>query len=231
MGKLAQLIRRLTGNIPEGHLYYDGEYHESHAQYYYVLSGDKHIFDGSFSCEYKYGGGLGKKAVGNFKMDKKTGEWEFTRRGNGSLMQLYATFDEGYLSGDFDYLYEEVTIGAIAKTDLSLSLDRGEIRGKISGHFDGGELDGYCDADGYPNGAWKLTFREGDVIAEEHIEHWEHGVLIDAYVDDKKWHRKNDVSPRLRERVNYLLDHDCRRLLTTVGRGTLGTLPHIRRVH
>lgn len=147
-------------------------------------------------------------------------------------MQLYATFVEGYLTGDFDYLYEESTIGGIIRSDFCFSLDRGENRGKISGHFDGGELDGYCDADGYPNGAWKLTFREGDVIAEEHIEHWEHGVLIDAYVDDKKWHRKNNnVSPRLRERVNYLLDHDCCRLLTTFGRGTLGTLPHIRRVH
>jgi len=229
MGILSRLLGRFCAFLPDGHEYFEGAYHEGKAKYYYVKTDAGVMYDGEFRFVHKLGGGMYRKAKGEFDMDKKTGCWEFIRRGSDSLRQVYAMYDEGYLIGELDYRCEEVTKGGIVESGLFLNMSKGMVCGDISGYFDDGDFSGSCDEDGFPDGVWTLTTKEKNVVTEIRNEVWQHGRLLEATHEDTLWKKRESASPMLREKVNYMLDNGCRRVLEIIERGSMKPSLHIPR--
>lgn len=84
------------------------------------------------------------------------------------------------IEGILRYLCEEYTIGGVRRTELSLTISEGIIKGEIHGSLEGEEFCGYCDEDGLPDGEWSLTFKERNAVSDIEKEIWNHGKLVKA---------------------------------------------------
>lgn len=218
----------MTQKVPEGHQYFQGEYHEGDARYFYIPSGNEQIFDGEFDFNMSMGGGMYRKAHGHFANNKKTGEWEFARRGTDSLKKLSAKFNEGLVEGELEYTFEQKTIDDSVMNWLRVSAKAGKICGKIEGFLEGGEFLGQYDENGFADGIWTLTFKSHDSVTGIKKEVWEHGVLVSSIVEGRVWKTEKPMKHFFRKKLNNILNSDIQKLLLIVGRGTLNPPLHIR---
>lgn len=216
------LFAKSPKNLPEGHEIFSGVYHGGDAKYVFIPSEDGNIFDGEFSFYLKVARGEYRKADGFFVMNKKEGDWTFDVKTNASQMKLNTHFSNGYIDGHLEYSFEELTMNGVALTCFSTTIVDGMVKGEIVGAFDGGKFRGFCDEDGYPEGEW--THESKEYVKKEK---WDHGTLLESYEINLEFKRKSPYKTRFRERINYILDADCQRLTTIVGRGTENKLIHI----
>jgi len=230
MVKLPRLLKRFIKQIPDGHEFFSGIYHGGDAEYVYIPSDDGHVFDGEFSFYLNLGGGRYRKAQGNFAMNKKVGDWTFVSRGSDTQKQIFAQFNDGYIEGNLRFRGEELAIGGSILKEFSLNVKDGMVVGEITGIFDGGEFIGFCDNQGYADGQWTLTTIEEEAESEYvKVEVWNHGLLEESYEKNKRREKKRECTPHFREKINYLLEEECKKLMGIVGRGTANPLIHINR--
>jgi len=228
---LSRFLFKLRNNIPDDHKIFEGRYHEGKAIYAYIPSERDEILDGKF----KYLHLLGKrkmyrKASGRFARDKKDGSWYFARRGYDSIKKLYAEYQDGELTGSMEYFAEERDAYYVKVTHLYMNVSRGTVQGKFIGRFDNGEFEGYCDEKGLADGVWRLTYNENGKTLFTKKEVWDHGELTDSYEESASKHR-TQMQFKLREHINYILQHDVQHLVHIISRGSNNSLVHIYRKH
>lgn len=227
MIKLPQFFYRLTKRVPEGHKFFKGSYHRGTAECFYIPVDEEMVFDGAFKFKMDMGDGMYHLAEGEFERNRKTGEWYFERKGESTLKQLSMNFERGHFVGDMDFFKEETAMGSVVTTSLLLHVEHGKVTGKISGHLDGGDFVGFCDEDGYPDGARTVTVKENDKVETIKKEVWNHGVLTESYTESIRHKQKTPMQVILREKVNSILKDDCAQLTHVVRRGTVDHMVNI----
>ena len=218
---IGNLFRRLTTKVPAGHEFYSGDYHSGHMNCVYIPDGENKVFDGPFEYEHLFDGGGYEKAKGQYDHNRKDGDWVFELQGHSKTRRLYAQFDQGIVHGELEFECKEGGFLKSVTTSLGMSVEDSVIKGKFVGTMNGGEIVGYCDEQGRPEGKWKLTYAEEDGTAKALVEVWDHGVMTDSYEETLgKYGKKSKKPVGLLNRLNYILDEDCLPLLFMVQRGT-----------
>ena len=227
MGRLRKVLARLMGHIPVGHDFYSGEYYGGKADFVYIPAGKTRIMDGKFSFHLKMGGGMYRKAKGEFENDKKTGVWFFIRSGSNSLTQVEATFKEGELCGPLIFVRKEEIIGGTLCHSLELNIIDGKIVGCIHGHYGINSIEGYCDENGCANEQWSMIAKENDEVITTKKEVYDHGKFISAY-EQESGRSSKPANPTILRKINYYLSDDVQHILRTIPYGSLNQVPQIK---
>lgn len=227
MGQLKKLFYRITGQIPEGHDFFSGEYNDGKADFMFIPVGKTRILDGKFCFLQKIGGaGMYRKAEGHYENNKKTGVWTFIRSGSDTLKQIKATFKEGELCGPLEFVCQEVTMAGTRNIYFDLNIIDGKIKGSIQGRFGINVFDGYCDENGYADDKWSMISEENDDVINTKKEVWIHGKFVSAY-EQETGRRKIPANPSFCGKINYYLSDDVQHLLHIVSYGSHNQVPQI----
>jgi len=231
MGKISNLLQKLTIKVPEGHKLFQGEYHDGDATYVYIPDGKKHIFDGSFELVYDLGGGCYKKAKGNYRDNVKEDYWHYERQGRSSVKTVDADFRTGFVQGSLECYSSERGVGeSVINNELKMLVFENTIKGKILGFIDGWEVYGFCDDEGYADGKWTMTQEDKeDREVTTRVEEWEHGRLIKSYEERRRKKLTIEKATDIRKRVNTFLESTVGQFLAFVPRGNRATQVFVMR--
>lgn len=219
---LTRLITEITNRVPDGHARYNGPYHGGEANYVYIPDDRNHIFDGSFDYILK----LGEKAKGQYKDDRKTGDWEFRHRGHTTQKLLHAQYEGGRLEGKLEYFSQEKRFANVYEVHLSLTMHNDQVVGDVYGTFSDGELVAQCNNDSYPDGQWMFRYDKRVQADTMSVELWENGHIVDFYTEWKDKRKPVDPTCNLLNRLNSILLNVIHQLLAIVRRGVNTT--HIK---
>ena len=227
--EIKRLWNKWTHDVPEGHEYFSGNYHGGDASYTYVEQDGERLFDGPFKFYRQLDQDMYDKASGHFTMNRKTGDWQFAHRGFRHDLRLDVQFSNGHIDGELSLVDVEDKVSFSLVNAIEMTVNEDKVKGELSGLINEGDFFGFCDENGFADGQWTLTFKKGKKTTTMATELWEHGVCVKAYEEDYHLHKKNDIAPFMRERLNMILSEDLPKLLKIVKRGTSWAPVHIKR--
>lgn len=226
MTKLGDILFRIRHGVPAGHQYFSGGWHGGSAQFTYLPSEDhQKMLDGYMCYHVNYGNGRYAKAEGPFFKNMKDGRWHYRQRRSTLERSMTLSFSGGKASGMVDFHSREFALSSTVKNSLQFIVSDGVVTGKVVGEFNGCELRGNCDDQGFADGEWTLSELENNAVRYVNHELWSHGTLQSSYEDDLLRKKRLDKPVKVSSRFDLILDEDIPELLHIV---TSGSENHVK---
>ena len=221
--KMSLLAAPANGN---GGKCYAGRYHSGQAVYFYDDSPDGRLYHGKFWFARRYYnppyGIAAEKAAGCFNDGAKEGRWTFSNKARGRHRKLTIEYAEGHHRGL--YSYKEVSrmngkrMGSEVTT-LRMNLGHGHPTGSVWLATNSYTMTGSYDADGQPDGLWKIDQTRTEACKTDY-EEWEHGVCRKSYSINESTGKTTDTKSQMPHMVASLIYNECMPLERLMPKGS-----------
>lgn len=205
---------------------YAGRYRSGRAVYFYDDMADGRLYRGKFWFSRKYYshplGKLTETATGCFDGNIKEGRWTFANKTHGVNKKLVVSYAGGHHLGTYSYhsvCHSRVFGFKTLATTLRLTMAGGHPVGDIVCVLDGNLLTGRCDADGRPDGLWKMDMGKTAACRTDY-EEWEHGVCKQSYSIDEATGLRTYTKNQIPDIVKRLVYSECLPLENLVKQGS-----------
>lgn len=210
-------------NFKKGEKCFSGPYLDGKLKYYYDETPGERVFNGKFVYDQMRkqlpSGKKRLKVSGTFYENRKYGLWTYEMRSHGVWRRLDVEYDSGSHEGMYHFRFSDETtsIKLKAKGYVRLEMHHGHPVGRIECSVENGKLEGFCDAEGFPDGKWSFNYHSSANTIVDYDE-WEHGVLKKQYTLDvatgRKHHRNQSLVKYLSGliyRESYVLEKKMRK--------------------
>ena len=205
---------------------YSGKYKDGKATYSYYEENGERLYHGRMEYSRTYNNpphGKGKEtATGNFKDGKKDGWWFFSDRKRGDVAELKVFYTDGVPDGNYRFKSESKSNSAMmrrGKTVLQGTMSKKMPIGMIKGCFSGGVLTGECNANGLPDGTWKLDYSDAG-SCKINYEEWNDGDCTGAWEFDTSTGERHKPQVHIVDFLSNFIYRECLRLVAIMPKGS-----------